>query len=104
VGLNGEATTVCDIPSNPTAVAITSSQSILVTSTDNKLYNVIFRAQRYEAVVMAGTGEIGGVDGRADECSFYNPYGIVVHEPTNTCFISDFSNHTIRKVSFSSPI
>jgi len=103
VGLNGEVTTVCDIPS-PTAVTVTSSQSILVTSHNHKLYNVVYGERKYEAVVLAGTGTAGKLDGRAGECSFNNPLGIAVHEPSNTCFISDFSSHSIRKVSFATPV
>jgi len=105
VRLNGEVTTVCDIPSNPTAVAVTSNESILVTCSNDKLYKVAhLGAQQYETVILAGTGKYERVDGRADSCSFCNPYGIAVHEASNTCFISDCSSHAIRKVSFVTPV
>jgi len=108
VRLNGEVTTVCDVGKVPIpiAVAVTSNQSILVTCTNNKLYKIAYLAgtQQYEAVVVAGTGKAESVDGGADSCSFNNPYGIALHEASNTCFISDFNSGTIRKVSFALPV
>jgi len=104
VRLNGEVTTVCDIP-NPAGVAVTSNQSILVVSATHKLYKAAYLGgQQYETVILAGTGKGGRVDGRADSCSFNYPYGIAVHEPSNACFIADYSNYAIRKVLFATPV
>jgi len=70
----------------------------------HKLYKVAqLSAHQYEAVVLAGTGNDERGDAGADECSFYYPSGIAVHEPSNTCFISDNCNHAIRKVLFATP-
>jgi len=102
VRMNGEVTTICDIPF-PAAVAVTTNQSILVTNC-NTLYKVVrLGTHQYEAVAIAGTGENGSVDGKADECSFNGPYGIAVHEASNTCFISEHQGNLIRKVSFVTP-
>jgi len=104
VKLNGEVTTICDVPS-PRAVAMSSCQSIFVVGDSHKLYKVThLGAQRYEVVVLAGNGNAQQVDGRADECSFSRSFGIAVHEPSNTCFISDNGSNAIRKVSFSTPL
>ena len=56
--------------------------------------------ENYEAVVLAGSGQPGKVDGKPDECSFHKPCGIVVHETSHSCFVIDRCNHMIIKVTF----
>ena len=50
--------------------------------------------------VLAGSGKIGREDGTASECSFNHPRGIVVDEPTHSCYVVDYGNNVIRKISF----
>jgi len=44
------------------------------------------------------------VDGRAEDCSFSGPYGVIVHEALNACFIADYRNYVVRKISFTAPV
>jgi DNA-binding beta-propeller fold protein YncE len=53
----------------------------------------------YGIVTLAGTGAQGSVDGTASECSFFYPEGIAVDEQTSTCFVADYGNSRIRKIS-----
>ena len=48
--------------------------------------------------VLAGTGREGKEDGRASECSFIDPRGMVVDEATHSCFVAD--GDSIRKITF----
>ena len=46
--------------------------------------------------VLAGSGREGRKeDGRASECSFIDPKGMVVDEATHSCFVAD--GDSIRK-------
>jgi len=100
--LNGEVVTLCDFD-RPLYAVITANRTILVTSVNYQLCKVVPQegSKYYSVEVMAGTGK-GEADGNATECSFYCPYGIVVHEPSHSCFIAE--SHTIRKISFVSPL
>ena len=51
--------------------------------------------------MFAGSGKAGRVDGVPEECGFNYPSGIAVHEPSHSCFVADYYNHAIRKISFS---
>ena len=54
----------------------------------------------YDVGVLTGSGAQGREDGRADACSFNYPSGMVVDEATHSCFVVDYGNHLIRKISF----
>ncbi|MBL0308522.1 MAG: T9SS type A sorting domain-containing protein [Bacteroidetes bacterium] len=48
---------------------------------------------------LAGTGVAGAKDGMRDSAQFYSPSNVCVDDSGNV-FVSDFSNHRIRKISF----
>ena len=50
--------------------------------------------------VLAGSGQDGEEDGKALECSFSGPKGLVVDESTHSCYVADWGNNMIRKISF----
>lgn len=56
-------------------------------------------SKKFEVAVLAGTGNKKRKDGKAEECSFDLPFSIAVHEPSNSCYVTEDSN-TIRKISF----
>ena len=49
--------------------------------------------------IIAGSGKHGYSGGVGANASFYNPRGITIDQQTGTLFVSDFSNHAIRKIS-----
>ena len=53
--------------------------------------------QKYKATVIAGTGK---EDGKPYEFNFTSLYGVIIHEPSNTCYVAD--EHAIRKITFKS--
>jgi hypothetical protein len=52
----------------------------------------------YEVVTLAGSGTAGNADGLPAECNFNGPEGIVIDEPTNTCFVMDGESSRIRMI------
>jgi len=82
-----------------TCVAITANKAILV-STYTQIFKVTQAGQKYKAVVIAGSGEANRLDGKPDECRFYFPLGLAVDEASHLCFVADYYNHSIRKISF----
>ena len=50
--------------------------------------------------VLAGCGKTGMEDGTAAECSFNYSQGLVVEESTHSCYVAEWGNHVIRKISF----
>ena len=105
---------MCNIP-HPYCVAITANKTILVSTSTNQIFKVtqagilsilltfiqnIISGQKYEAVVIAGSGQANRLDEKPDECCFNNPYGIAVDEVSHSCYVADRFNHTIRKISF----
>ena len=50
--------------------------------------------------VLAGCGEAGRKDGTAAECSFSYPCDMAVDESTHSCYVADWGNSVIRKISF----
>ena len=50
--------------------------------------------------ILAGTGRHKRVDGGPEECCFFSPRGVAVHEESHVCFVADADNHSIRKISF----
>ena len=57
---------------------------------------------KYKAMVIAGTGIRGRMDGKPHKCNFDGPIGIIIHEPSNTCYVADTGNCAIRKITFKS--
>ena len=55
--------------------------------------------QKYVATVIAGTGR---KDGKPREFNFEHPAGIIIHEPSNTCYVADCQGRAIRKITFKS--
>ena len=47
----------------------------------------------------AGTGVAGKTDGPAANATFFSPMGIAVNHTSGDLYISDFFNHTIRKIT-----
>ena len=54
----------------------------------------------HEVAVLAGSGDQGRVDGRADKCQFSLPSGMAVDESSHSCFITDMGSHSIRRMMF----
>ena len=48
---------------------------------------------------MAGSGKQGYSDGVGANASFRYPRGITIDQQTGTLFVSDLSNHAIRKIT-----
>ena len=49
---------------------------------------------------LAGCGIQGDDDGPPLQCKFHSPTGICVDNNTKTCYVTEFSNHRIRKFLF----
>ena len=47
----------------------------------------------------AGSGQPGRSDGVGSSASFNNPRGIAIDQQTGNIFVSDYSNHSIRKIT-----
>ena len=56
--------------------------------------------RKHEVIDLAGSGKPESKDGNAAECSFDCANGIVVHEPSRSCFVTELFGHKIRRVSF----
>ena len=96
---------------------MTANKTILVSSYENAIYKVtqkgncirsfmihshhcISGPESYEVTVLAGCGKGGRKDGKALACSFNSPRGLVVDESTHSCYVADYWNNMIRKISF----
>ena len=47
----------------------------------------------------AGSGLPGSSNGVGSSASFNNPRGITIDQQTGNVFVSDYSNHSIRKIT-----
>ena len=63
-------------------------------------HHCISGPETYEVTVLAGCGEQGRKDGKALECSFNWPRGLVVDESTHLCYVAEWNNNVIRRISF----
>ena len=99
---------------------MTANKTILVSSFSRYIYKVVQKGilhpffycicsashhcisenESYDVSVLAGSGQEGEEDGKALECSFSGPKGLVVDEPTHLCYVADWGNNMIRKISF----
>ncbi len=80
----------------PTVVTLDSQQNIYVVDRSNNKIRKITPTGTVTTV--AGTGDFGSTDGLALEATFFYPDGAVVDSQDNL-FVSDQSNHTIRKIT-----
>lgn len=46
-------------------------------------------------------GHKGNIDGELKESQFNGPTGIAIDHKTNTCYVADSENNTIRSINFS---
>ena len=98
----GNVTTVASGMNNPNDVA--------VDPTGQHLYVVEWSGQRITHVdpnlgtvtVIAGNGMAGYIDGLPNSARFNLPSGITVG-PNGDLFITEFSNHTVRRISMVNP-
>ena len=112
--------TLCEVP-QPNGIVMTANKTMLVSSKEQHIYKVTQKGTRipfllitmmihshhcisgpesYEVTVLAGCGERGSEDGTAAECSFCLPHGLVVDESTHSCYVAEWGNDVIRKISF----
>ena len=61
-------------------------------------FNLRTENEKYEVIAIIGSVE-GKEDGSPEKCRLNGPTGITYDERTNTCYVSDFGNHCIRKFS-----
>ncbi len=80
----------------PTVVTLDSQQNIYVVDRSNNKIRKI--TPTGIVTTIAGTGDFGSADGLALEATFFYPDGAVVDSQDNL-FVSDQSNHTIRKIT-----
>ena len=62
-----------------------------------------FELGAYQVEEVAGSGNPARVDGKAKECGM-TLRGILVDELSHSCFVADFHNHAIRKISFADSV
>jgi hypothetical protein len=82
---------------SPLAVAIDSARDLYVADTDNNVIRKISAFGTRAVVTYAGTGQRGYKDGALAEAQFDFPNDLVI-DATGNLFVSEFQNHTIRKV------
>lgn len=80
----------------PTVVTLDSQQNIYVVDRSNNKIRKI--TPTGIVTTIAGTGDFGSADGLALEATFFYPDGAVVDSQDNL-FVSDQSNHIIRKIT-----
>jgi len=95
ISQNGNVSTLCTCRL-PFDLLVMSDRSILVTSWYNKIYKIDPRGRKAE--VFAGSGKREHKDGKAEECSFNCPQGIILHKQSNCCFVTEEFSYTIRKI------
>jgi len=99
VKMNGDVSTVCEVPL-PTSIAIGSNKKMLISSRIRHIYKATPLEKGFELAILAGTGKEGNEDGAPNKCSFNYPCGIVLHEPSHSCFVADYYNNVIRQINF----
>ena len=74
-----------------------SSRSFL----PNFLWSIMVNSHTHAGTVsaFAGSGEQGSSDGVGSSASFHHPYGIAINQQTGDVFVSDWSDHLIRKIT-----
>ena len=88
-----------------TIIKITSSGtytfSSLCSFLPNCLWSMMVNSHTHAGTVsaFAGSGEQGSSDGVGSSASFHDPYGIAIDQQTGDVFVSDWSDHLIRKIT-----
>ena len=59
--------------------------------------------EAYQIEELAGSGNFRRVDGKAKECGM-SLRGILVDESSHSCFVADYHNDAIRKISFADSV
>eukprot|EP00026_Physarum_polycephalum_P007333 Phypoly_transcript_07392.p1 GENE.Phypoly_transcript_07392~~Phypoly_transcript_07392.p1 ORF type:complete len:461 (+),score=54.89 Phypoly_transcript_07392:163-1545(+) len=99
VSLSGQVSTICPIEAS-LYVTLASNGTILVTASQNRICAVRQVAGEFRAEAIAGNGTDATIDGKPTESSFSRPFGIVVHEPSNSCFVTERESGCIRRIHF----
>jgi sugar lactone lactonase YvrE len=85
--------------------------NVVLTGIDSDLSGNLYIASGFEhkilkinksrgtVAVFAGTGVAGFKDGNASEAMFFNPADLAVDKSTGDVYVSDASNHVIRKIT-----
>lgn len=82
---------------SPQAVTVDDQGNLFVADTDNRILRRVTEAG--EVSTLAGSGQIGAVDGIARYSRFYQPRG-VTSDAVGNVYVADSGNHTVRKISF----
>ncbi len=82
--------------SYPNDVAVDASGYVYVADTDNHKIRKI--SPTGVVSTLAGTGEVGSVDGNGSTAKFYYPGGIAI-DASGNIYVADTYNHKIRKIS-----
>jgi len=86
---------------HPVSLAMDSNGNIYVADTGNDLIRKIAPGAVVTTLAgLAGAAGVGSADGTNDTARFNNPYGIAV-DSTDTIYVADAFNNTIRKVTLS---
>ncbi len=80
----------------PAGVAVDSDGNLYVGDSSNETIRKITSAG--VVTTLAGSGQVGSVDGTGSEAQFCNPTGVAVDASGNV-YVADFCNSTIRKIT-----
>ena len=80
---------------------VIASLLLLLSAMMFRTHHFIPGPESYEVTVLAGREKPGSRDGKAAECSFsYSRGGLAVNESMHSCYVADWGNDAIRKISF----
>ena len=81
----------------PESLAIDTSGILYAIDTKN---NIIYKiSQGGQVTPFVGSGKQGSSDGEGTNAEFYFPGGITIDSTTNTLYVADAQNHTIRMIN-----
>lgn len=85
--------------SSPSMMVIDSQQKklILCDTLNNKIKSIDL--ETFTTTLIAGSGEVGYVDGEAENATFYYPMGIAI-DGNGTIYVADTYNHCIRRLVY----
>ncbi|QEC42558.1 IPT/TIG domain-containing protein [Pseudobacter ginsenosidimutans] len=86
----------------PASIAIDNAGNLYVADRFNHMIRKITPAQ--EVTTIAGTGELGNVNGAGNIAKFSMPYGIAVNPAGTHLFVGDEGNDAIRKIDLATNI
>ena len=98
IGSSGSANGIGTIASfnYPSGIAVDTSGTVYVA--DQRNYKIRKITSSGVVSTLAGSGNIGSIDGIGTEASFYNPTGIAV-DVSGTIYVADQNNSIIRKIT-----